>query len=496
MTTADPHTTGFPFDNSFARELEGLYIDWQPDKVPAPEMVSFNSALASRLGFHPAGAATGSIVEILSGNEVPEGANPLAQAYAGHQFGGLSPQLGDGRAVLLGEVVSADGRRYDIQLKGSGRTPFSRGGDGKAALGPMLREYLVSEAMHALGVPTTRALSVVTTGEAVQRERALPGAVLTRVASSHIRVGTFQFFAMRGDKEKLKRLADYSIERHFPEALGAPEPYVAFFDAVLEKQAELIAKWMLVGFVHGVMNTDNMSIPGETIDYGPCAFLDRYDPDAVFSSIDANGRYSYSNQPIIAHWNLARFAESLLALYGDDAEAATNRLRSSLDAFPHRYLDYWLAGMRAKLGLLTEHDEDLALINALYDAMAGQGVDFTLFFRRLSMAVSGEEGPARQLFADPARFDGWMDGFRKRQEREAVDPEIRAAAMNSVNPLYIPRNHKVEEALVAATETGDYALFHRLLSILERPFEEREDGADYAAPAPSNFGSYVTYCGT
>ena len=330
------------FDNSYARDLEGLYVEWQPSAAPAPQLVAINEALGEKLGFDLGASSTEQMAAILSGKQLPDGARPLAQAYAGHQFGGLSPQLGDGRAVLLGEIIGLDGGRLDIQLKGSGRTPFSRSGDGKATLGPMLREYLMSEAMHALGVPTTRALAVTTTGEQVLRDRPLPGAVLARVAASHIRVGTFEFFALRRDEEKLRRLADYSIARHYPELAERDDKYLAFFDAVVEAQASLLAKWMLVGFVHGVMNTDNMTISGETIDYGPCAFLDHYDPNAVFSSIDRGGRYAYANQPVIAQWNLTRFAETLIPLIGDDAEEARRQLMNVIDSYPNRYLQHWL----------------------------------------------------------------------------------------------------------------------------------------------------------
>lgn len=499
------------FDNTYARDLEGFYVDWQPAEVPEPKLVVFNSDLARTLGLDLAAASETEVAQALSGNTLPTGSRPLAQAYAGHQFGGFSPQLGDGRAVLVGEVIAADDKRYDITLKGSGRTPFSRSGDGKATLGPMLREYLISEAMHALGIPTTRGLAVVTTGEAVMRERPLPGAVLTRVASSHLRVGTFQFFAVRRDAERLVRLADYAIARHDPDiADGAHcahehaghehahshNRYLAFFNAVLDRQASLVAKWMLVGFVHGVMNTDNMAISGETIDYGPCAFLDNYDPDAVFSSIDVNGRYAFANQPLIAQWNLTRFAETLMPLVHDDAEEAKRLLTNALNAFPDIYTRHWLNGMRAKLGLSSHLDGDLELVNGLYQAIEDQNVDYTLFFRKLAQAVRGDNGPVRELFDDPGRLDAWLALYESRQLSDELGSNQRPAAMDRVNPLYIPRNHKVEEALSAAADEGDLAPFQKLLDVLSNPFEERPGLDEYAQPAPPDFGPYRTFCGT
>ena len=342
----------FAFDNTYRRSLEGFYAPWQAATVPAPKLIQLNRALAAELGLDADALASDAGAAIFAGNVVPLGAEPLAQAYAGHQFGGFVPQLGDGRALLLGEVIDRHGRRRDIQLKGSGRTPFSRGGDGKATLGPVLREYLLGEAMHALGIPTTRALAAVTTGEPVYRDQILPGAVLTRVAASHIRVGTFQFFAARGDTAKVRQLADYTIARHYPDVATAANPYLAFLDAVVNAQAALIARWMLVGFIHGVMNTDNMAVSGETIDYGPCAFMDRYHPQTVFSSIDRQGRYAYGNQPNIARWNLARLAETLLPLIHSDEKAAIAAVSNAVNAFTDRYDTFWLEGMRAKLGMI------------------------------------------------------------------------------------------------------------------------------------------------
>jgi uncharacterized protein YdiU (UPF0061 family) len=499
----------FDFDNSYARDLEGLYRPWQAAEVPSPQLVRLNHVLAAELGLDAAALDAAAAAQMFSGNRRLPGAASIALAYAGHQFGGFSPQLGDGRALLLGEVIDLSGQRRDIAFKGSGRTPFSRGGDGKAALGPVLREYLIGEAMHALGIPTTRALAAVTTGEIVRRERNLPGAVLTRVAASHIRVGSFQFAAARGDEVRLKALADYVIARHYPEIQGAAQPYFALLAALCERQAALIAQWMNVGFIHGVMNTDNMTLSGETIDYGPCAFMDRYDPKAVFSSIDEYGRYAYANQPPIANWNLARFAEALLPLLigesgGDPATAearAVERAMEVLAEFQSRYEWHWLAGQRQKLGLTREDAGDFALARDFLAGMEGQGVDFTLAFRRLAEAAgsadAAREAPLRRLYADDARLDAWLPRWRDRINREGVDPAQRAQAMRAVNPIYIPRNHRVEEALAAAVDLGDYAPFEQLLAVLERPFEDRPEWAAYAMPStPEESRGYQTFCGT
>jgi uncharacterized protein YdiU (UPF0061 family) len=492
------------FDNSYARELEGLYVPWKAAEVPEPRLIRLNRELAEELGLDAAALESGEGALIFSGNKLPEGAATIAQAYAGHQFGGFSPQLGDGRALLLGEVIDKHGNRRDIAFKGSGRTPFSRGGDGKAALGPVLREYLIGEAMHALGIPTTRALAAVTTGEFVRRERNLPGAVLTRVAASHIRIGTFQFAAARGDEALLKKLADYVIDRHYPEIKGAEKPYFGLLRALCERQAALIARWMNVGFIHGVMNTDNMTLSGETIDYGPCAFMDRYDPKTVFSSIDEYGRYAYVNQPPIANWNLARFAEALLPLLVGESgnqDKAVERAMDVLGDFRAQYEDHWLAGMRAKLGLTRGEDGDLQLAQDFLAGMEGQGVDFTLAFRRLADAAeaadASREGWLRQLYADDAKLDAWLPRWRKRINAEGVDPAQRAQAMRGVNPLYIPRNHKVEEALDAAVELGNYEPFEQLLAVLQQPFSEKPQWAAYAEPAAAEISAgYRTFCGT
>ena len=485
----------FAFDNSYVRELEGLYEPWTAEPPPAPRLLALNETLAAELGADPAALRTPAGVAALVGSPAPEGASPVAQAYSGHQFGGFVPRLGDGRALLLGEVLDTAGRRRDLHLKGSGRTTFARGGDGKAAVGPMLREYVISEAMHALGIPTTRALAVVATGEEVMRETPLPGAVLVRVAASHIRVGTFQYAAAHGDTALVRRLADHAIARHHPAALQAENPYLAFFEAVVEAQASLIARWMLVGFIHGVMNTDNMTISGETIDYGPCAFMDAFDPATVFSSIDHGGRYAYGNQPAIAQWNLARLAETLLPLLDAESEAAIAAATEVLQSFPGRYDAYRLAGMHAKLGLAAGAGEDEALIGDLLALLQAQRVDFTSCMRALSSSAVGDAPPARALFSEPSAFDAWSQRWRAQLPAEPGDLQAVAEAMNRVNPVYIARNHRVEEALDAAT-AGDLQPFWRLLEVLARPFDERPGLEEYAVPAPASFGAYRTFCGT
>ena len=475
----------FDFEHTYARDLEGLYQPWQAAEVPEPRLLVLNRALAAELGVDADALATPEGVSVLAGNDVPIGASPLAQAYAGHQFGGYSPRLGDGRALLLGEVIDTLGRRRDIQLKGSGRTPFARGGDGKAAVGPMLREHLIGEAMHALGIPTTRALAVVATGEMIRREIPLPGAVLTRVASSHLRVGTFQFAAATGDVDLLQRLVQHAIARHAPHAADAPNPALALFAHVVDAQAALVAQWMHVGFVHGVMNTDNTTISGETIDYGPCAFMDVEDPATVFSSIDHGGRYAYGNQPRIVQWNLARLAESLLPLVDADIEVAVPLATEELQRFTERFDAHWIDGMRRKTGVSAEGD---AVVRELPDLLHAQRVDHTRFFRALSAAVSGDDEPARSLFADPGAFDRWAARWRPHVTTPADD-------LDRVNPVYVPRNHLVEAALTAATD-GDQAPYDALLAVLERPFDERPGLEAYAQGAPSDFGPYQTFCGT
>ncbi len=486
----------FAFDNTYARELEGFYVSWNAAQVAQPGLVKLNRELADELGLDADALASEKGARIFAGNETPEGAMPLAQAYAGHQFGGFVPQLGDGRALLLGELIDRNGQRRDIQLKGSGPTPFSRAGDGRAALGPVLREYLIGEAIHALGIPTTRALAAVVTGEPVYRERALPGAVLTRVAASHIRVGTFQFFAAHRGEATVRRLADYTIDRHYPELKDHANPHLALLERVCDRQAALVASWMHVGFIHGVMNTDNMAISGETIDYGPCAFMDHYDPATVFSSIDTQGRYAYANQPRIAHWNLARFAETLLTLIDADPNRAIARATEVVNAFPGQYERHWLKGMRAKLGLVSEDEADINLAAGFLAAMDGNDVDYTLAFRYLADAVLGQEEPVRALFADPAAYDLWSGHWHARLSREAVSPDERAQAMRRVNPAFIPRNYRVEEALSAAVDRGDYAPFETLLKILSRPFDDQPEFVAFAEPPPEGRGCYQTFCGT
>ena len=498
-------TTEFSFDNTYARDLEGLYVPWKAAAVADPKLIKLNHALAEELGLNAAALDTPEGALIFSGNQLPPGATTIAQAYAGHQFGGFSPQLGDGRALLLGEVIDKNGKRRDIAFKGSGRTPFSRGGDGKAALGPVLREYLIGEAMHALGIPTTRALAAVTTGETVRRERNLPGAVLARVAASHIRVGTFQFVTARGDDATLRKLADYVINRHYPELKDQADPYLGLLRAVCERQAELIARWMNVGFIHGVMNTDNMTLSGETIDYGPCAFMDQYNPATVFSSIDEQGRYAYANQSPIANWNLARLAEALLPLLAgeqnDDQDRAVEKAMEILQPFQQRYEHYWLRGMRLKLGLARDEADDLALARDFLAGMEGQGVDFTKAFRCLADAAeavdASREGWLRKLYANDTALNAWLPRWRARQNVESVVPAQRAQAMRAVNPVYISRNHRIEEALAAAVDVGDYAPFEKLLTVLQQPFEEKTEFSAYADPAPaSESAGYQTFCGT
>ncbi len=484
----------FPFTNSYVRLPGRLYARLAPTPVAAPRLVVLNAALARAMELDPAALARPEGVAALAGNDVPERAEPLAMAYAGHQFGHFSPQLGDGRAILLGELVGPDGLRRDVQLKGSGRTPFSRGGDGRAAIGPCLREYLVSEAMAALGVPTARALAVVRTGETVQRDTMLPGAVLTRVAASHIRVGTFQFFAARGDVEALQALAAHAIARHDPAAAGAACPPLAFLQGVVARQAALVARWMGLGFVHGVLNTDNTTVSGETIDYGPCAFLDAYDPATVFSSIDTGGRYAFGNQPRAMQWNLARLAEAMLPLLGtgEDAqiEAATAALQGFAPAFERAHAE----GMRRKLGLATEAPGDAALAADLLACMAANGADFTLTFRGLCAAAAGDAA-VRHLFADPAAYDGWAQAWHRRLSLEGGDPQARAAAMRGVNPARIPRNHLVEAALVAAI-AGDEQPFHALLAAVLRPYEDAAELAAFDVPPRDEERVLQTFCGT
>jgi serine/tyrosine/threonine adenylyltransferase len=486
------------FDNSYARLPDRFFTRLRPTPAAAPRLVRLNTKLALDLGLDPERLATPEGVEMLAGNLVPQGGEPLAMAYAGHQFGTFVPQLGDGRAILLGEVIDRAGVRRDIQLKGAGPTPYSRRGDGRAALGPVLREYIVSEAMAALGVPTTRALAAVTTGEPVWRETPLPGAVLTRVASSHIRVGTFQFFAARRDVDAIRRLADHVIARHYPEVASAANPYRALLDQVISRQATLIAKWLLVGFIHGVMNTDNMSIAGETIDYGPCAFMDAYHPRAVYSSIDRMGRYAYGNQPDIAQWNLIRLAETLLPLLAEDHDTAINEAQQAIVEFAKLFNATYAVGLNRKLGLFEAQPDDTSLAEDLLNRMAHNGADFTLVFRLLCDAAAGPEGNAgvRVLFADPGVFDEWAAGWRQRLVQERGEPAERRSAMRAANPAFIPRNHLVEEAIVSAINDGDFSTFERLLSVVSAPYEDHPAFRRYADPPRSDQVVRETFCGT
>ena len=491
-----------PFDNSYARLPDRFYARLDPTPVAAPRLLKLNEALAADLGLDPQALATPEGVAMLAGNAVPAGAAPLAQAYAGHQFGGWVPQLGDGRAILLGEVVAPEGsglagRRFDIQLKGAGRTPYSRMGDGRAWLGPVIREYVVSEAMAALGIPTTRALAAVATGETVLREAPLPGAVLTRVASSHIRVGTFQFFAARRDREALELLTAHALARHYPDRAGADVPALALLEAAVAAQARLVTRWMHVGFVHGVMNTDNMAVSGETIDYGPCAFMDAYHPETVFSSIDSFGRYAYVNQPQIAVWNMAQLASALLPLIDADERRAVEAATGAVHGFAPVYEAAWEEVFLAKIGLARREEGDAGLAQDLLTRMAGNGADFTRTFRALSELGDDPAGdePARAEFADPTEFDRWAEGWRARLAREGRSAAERQAAMRAANPAFIPRNHRVEQAIAAAV-AGDMAPFERLVAVLARPFEDQPGSEDLQSAPEEQEAVRRTFCGT
>lgn len=487
----------FVFDNSYARLPERFYARLAPAKVAEPRLIRVNALLARELGIDPDWLASADGVAALSGNLVPDGADPVAMAYAGHQFGHFVPQLGDGRAILLGEVKARNGARYDIHLKGSGRTPFSRNGDGRAALGPVLREYIVSEAMHALGIPTTRTLAAVTTGENVLREDGLlPGAVLARVARSHVRVGTFEFFAARGDTEGVRVLADYVVARLYPEAAHVANPTLALLESVIARTAELVARWQCVGFIHGVMNTDNTSIAGETIDYGPCAFMDAYDPATVFSSIDHHGRYAFNQQPRIALWNLTRFAETLLPLLGE-GDAAVTAAQAALDAYPGLFEAAYAKGLRTKFGFAAERDGDLQLIQDFLGLTTEARADFTLTFRQLCDSATGNDLALRTQFKDQAALDAWLGRWRERFAlEEMVSPSMRAAVMRAANPAYIPRNHRVEAAIAAAYRQGDFVPFEELLNLLSAPYDDRPEFAHYANPPKPEEIVRQTFCGT
>jgi uncharacterized protein YdiU (UPF0061 family) len=484
--------------SSYAGLPERFFARVDPIPAAKPRLLRFNHALGLELGLAVGDLDAEALAGLFSGNIIPPGVEPIAMAYAGHQFGHFVPQLGDGRAILMGEALDRAGVRRDIQLKGSGRTPFSRGGDGRAALGPVLREYLVSEAMHALGIPTTRALAAVATGEPVFREQALPGAIVTRVAASFVRVGTFQYFAARDDVDAVRRLADYVIDRHYPEAKTEQQPYLALLRAVTDGQASLIANWMHVGFIHGVMNTDNMAVSGETIDFGPCAFMDSYDPAAVFSSIDSQGRYAYGNQPHAAVWNLARFAETLLPIIDAGADRAVELASEVLATFSMRFSDLSLAGVRRKLGLSVREDGDAALAEDLLDAMHRNQADYTLTFRRLCDAAEREAGDTdvRSLFVNPRDYDEWAAKWRARLTREPLEPRARAAAMRKVNPAIIPRNHRIQRVIDAAVQGQDFAPFAELSAVLSQPYQPPEGFESYADPPQPSERVQQTFCGT
>lgn len=491
MTSAnDTIQTGWRLENSYAVLPEVFYSRVSPTPVASPELVVFNAPLAQSLGLNPQALNVSNGAAVFAGNRIPEGAIPIAQAYAGHQFGYFT-MLGDGRAILLGEQITPEGKRFDIQLKGSGRTPYSRNGDGRAALGPMLREYIISEAMHFLGIPTTRSLAVATTGETVLREEELPGAVLTRIAASHIRVGTFEYASQWCTEEELKVLADYTIGRHFPDAVNAENPYLALLQEVVNHQAALISKWQLVGFIHGVMNTDNMVLSGETVDYGPCAFIDIYDPETVFSSIDTHGRYAYGRQPVIAVWNLARFAETLLPLLNKDQDRAVELAQNTVQEFKVLYESYWLAGMRAKLGLFGEEPGDGALVKDLLELMIQTSADFTNTFRSLTL----DQFDNSRLFSSDAFTDWhkrWQERLKKQHESQTASREM----MRSSNPAVIPRNHRVEAVLEAAVKRDDYSVMHRLLEVLSNPYAYTPAQEEYATPPEPSAYRYRTFCGT
>lgn len=487
------------FDNSYARLPKHFFSRIDPTPVQQPKLVDVNRALAKVLNIDFLDLTNEQLAAFFSGNTLAESSDPLAMAYAGHQFGNLNPHMGDGRAILLGEVIGQDGLGYDIQLKGSGITPYSRRGDGRAALGPVIREYLLSEAMNTLGVPTTRALAAVTTGEFIQREILYPGAIITRVARGLTRIGTFQYFAIRGDYEGLKTLADYTIERLYPELLGSKDPYAGLLESVIDQQAKLIAQWMQLGFIHGVMNTDNMSISGETIDYGPCAYMDNYHPETVFSSIDHQGRYAYQNQPAAGHWNLSKFAEAMIPLLAEDETRAVEKAQGIIDNFPSRYDQYWLEGMGKKIGLLQATESDRELINSLLNIMADNKADFTLTFYHLSDALADStenDQVIQNLFENGSAFDDWAASWRERLRIDSTSDVDRQARMHAINPLYIPRNHLVEEVIRAAEDDQNFAPFKELQAVLEQPYTLQKDRDRYALPPEPREMVQRTFCGT
>jgi len=490
---------GIDFDNSYARLPDVFHARMQPVPVSGPSLIRLNEALAESLGLDPAALASNEGLQALAGNRPAAGADPLAMAYAGHQFGNFVPQLGDGRALLLGEVVDRAGVRRDIHLKGSGATPFSRGGDGRSSIGPVVREYLACEAMAALGIPTTRALAAISTGETVLRRGPEPGGILVRVARSHVRVGTFEYFARRGDVESVRRLADYVIDRHYPELADSDRRYQGLFEAVIERTAELVARWMLVGFIHGVMNTDNTSLVGETIDYGPFGFIDEFDPTTCYSSIDHGGRYAWNQQPAIAQWNLARLGECLLGFFADQQEPAVEQANALLERFPGRYQQHFNAGLAAKLGLAEARDGDAELGVDLLERMHANRADLTLTFRGISHLDAddtGADGPVRELFDNPEAFDEWAARWRERLAGEQRAHSDRKAAMQQVNPAFILRNHLAQQAVDAAIEDLDFAPMHRLHEVLARPFDDQPEHAEYARPPRPEERVTETFCGT
>ena len=486
------------FNNSFVQLGEKFYAKLNPTPVEQPKIVKLNEELSNKLGIDLEMLELEDWASIFSGNRILPGSEPLAMVYAGHQFGHLVPQLGDGRAILLGEVIDNSSIRNDIQLKGSGITPFSRQGDGRAALGPVLREYIVSEAMNALDIPTTRSLCAVTSGEPVYRETVLPGAVLTRVASGHVRTGTFQYFALKGDVKAITELANYVIDRHYPEVKESPNTYLKLLEKVMDRHALLVSKWLHVGFIHGVMNTDNMALSGETIDYGPCAFMDSFNKTQVFSSIDHSGRYSYGNQPQIVQWNLARLAETILPLIDKNQESAVEMAKEVIELYSERFKEFWLSGMRQKLGLFNSEQEDENLIESLLNIMHENEADFTLTFRWLCDAAFDKKNNKnlRTLFKDAGAYDNWSESWRSRLSRESASPEERVKLMRKVNPAVIPRNHRVEQALNAAVENLDFGPFERLVDVLSSPYEEMKEKDEFMLPPKQGEHVLQTFCGT
>lgn len=485
------NTALFPFDNSYARLPEYFYRRVNPQPVKQPTLIILNESLATELKLPTERLKEDEQVAVFGGNRIPEGAEPLAMAYTGHQFGHFNPQLGDGRAILLGELLNNKNERFDVQLKGSGRTPYSRGGDGRAAMGPVLREYIMCEFMHTAGIPTTRALAAVSTGENIMREHLLPGAIITRLSQSYVRVGTFQFFAAQQNFQAVRELADYVIARNYPEAASTDNPYQALLEAVIQRQAELIAQWMQIGFIHGVMNTDNASIAGETIDYGPCAFMDNYHSDTVYSAIDQQGRYAYRNQPPIGHWNMCRFAETLIPLLDEDSEAGAAIAQQAINTYPDLYQDSWLHGMRNKLGLQQQNDDDEVLINNLLTIMSDHKADFTLTFRGLA-----ETELLPEALKHTEDFQHWSTQWQQRLAIETRSEADRLAAMLAVNPLYIPRNHLVEAVIRSAEDHGDFKPFHDLVALLEKPFQKQTISEKYTQPPRPEQIVQNTFCGT